>query len=106
MMLIAGGVIGAGLALLYAPQSGQKTRKKINKYAHKVRNDAEEMIRETTDSVTEMVEDLGGKTADLIERSNEVTEEWRRQLLDSLDQGQKGIEKQRRKLSQIWGHKG
>jgi gas vesicle protein len=103
LMLVAGGIIGAGLALLYAPQSGQKTRKQINRYAHRVRNDAEEMIRDTADSVADMVEELGDKTSDLIERSGDITEEWRQQLLDTLERGQRGLETQRRKLSHLWG---
>jgi len=29
LMLVAGGIIGAGVALLFAPQSGKRTRKEI-----------------------------------------------------------------------------
>lgn len=32
---LAGAVIGAGLALLFAPQSGKKTRKKIKDFSDK-----------------------------------------------------------------------
>lgn len=35
MMLVAGGVIGAGLAILFAPQSGKKTRRQIVRYSKK-----------------------------------------------------------------------
>jgi len=37
LMLIGGGIIGAGLALLYAPQSGKATRREIEKYTKKSR---------------------------------------------------------------------
>jgi gas vesicle protein len=103
MMLLAGGVIGAGLALLYAPQSGERTRKQISRYARKVRNEAEEAIRDAAHSVTEMAEKLGEKTSDLAEKGGEVAEDWRRHLLDSIEQGQKSLEKQKRKLTQMWG---
>lgn len=35
LLVFAGGVIGAGLALLFAPQSGTKTRKDILRYSKK-----------------------------------------------------------------------
>ena len=44
LMLVAGGIIGAGVALLFAPQSGQKTRKDITRYAKKVRRKAEGVV--------------------------------------------------------------
>lgn len=102
MMLVAGGVIGAGLALLFAPQSGRKTRRRIARYGRKVRNEAEEMARETTRTVSEMVEDLGERTSEMMDHGSEVAEGWRRQLLESLERGQKGLEKQRRRLTQLW----
>lgn len=103
MMLLAGGVIGAGLALLYAPQSGERTRKQISRYAKKVRNETEEMIRDAAHAVTDMTDDLGEKTSELARRGGEVAEDWRHTLLDSIEQGQKSLDKQRKKLMQLWG---
>jgi len=102
MMLVAGGVIGAGLALLFAPQSGRRTRRQIGRYAKKVRNETEEKIRDAAQAVNEMVDELGEKTAGLVERGGEVAEDWRRHLVDSIEEGQKSLEKQRKKLKQLW----
>ncbi len=102
LMLIAGGIIGAGVSLLYAPQSGTKTRRQLTRYAKKVRNETEEVIRDTAESIGDMMDDLSEKTSDLIERGGDVAEDWRQYLLDSLDRGQKGLEKQRKRLSQLW----
>lgn len=102
LMLVAGGIIGAGLAILYAPQSGTKTRRQLSRCAHRVRNDAEEMIRDTAESVTDAVEELSERTSDLLDRGGDVADDWRRYLLDALDRGQKGLEKQRKRLDQIW----
>lgn len=102
MMLIAGGVIGAGMALLFAPQSGERTRRQIARRSRKARNQTEEMVKEAAESVTELVEDLGDKTSDLVERGSEVAESWRRHLLESIDRGQRNLEKQRQKLTQRW----
>ena len=103
MLLVAGGFIGAALAVLYASQSGEKTRRQISRYARKVRNEAEEMIRDAAESINETVEELSEKTSELMEQGGEVAEDWRNYLLDSLERGQKGLEKQRKKLHQWWG---
>ena len=101
-LMIAGAVIGAGVALLYAPQSGDRTRKQICRYARKTRNEAEEMVRDSIDNLGDLVDDLGDRTSELLDRGNEVAEDWRKSLLDALDQGQKGLERQRKRLSQLW----
>ncbi len=103
MMLVAGGVIGAGLALLFAPQSGKKTRRQIVRYSKKVRNEAEAKIQDAAHSVSDFVEDLNEKTADLLEQGSEVADDWRRHFMDAIDNGQKALEKQKKKLSQLWG---
>jgi hypothetical protein len=44
--LLLGALIGAGLALLYAPQSGEETRRGIKRRLRKVRAMAEEKVDE------------------------------------------------------------
>jgi gas vesicle protein len=102
IMLIAGGIIGAGSALLLAPQSGQRTRRQISRSSRRALSQAEEMVKEAADSVSEVMDDLGDKTSDIFERGGEVAESWRNHLLESLDQGQKNLEKQRKRLSERW----
>ncbi len=102
LMLIAGGIIGAGLGLLFAPQSGKKTRRQITRYAGQVVDDTEELIRDSTRSVNDMVEDLGERTSRLAARGGDVAEDWRKTFLNTLDRGQKSLERQRRKLSDLW----
>lgn len=101
-MLIAGGIIGAGVALLLAPQSGDRTRRQIGRYASKVRSSTEELVRDASESVHDLVEDLSSKTTELIEQGEDVANEWRNSFLHSLDRGEKALEKQRRRLSRLW----
>lgn len=103
LLLIAGGLVGAGLATMYAPQSGEKTRRQINRFARRIRNDTEAMIRDAAETVSEAMDDLGDKTTDLVEKGGEVAEDWRRHLLDAIDRGQKELDRQRKKLVQYWG---
>lgn len=51
--LAAGAAIGAVIGLLYAPESGEKTRKKIKKQAKKAQKDIDLQARKTYAQVSE-----------------------------------------------------
>ncbi len=56
LSFLAGALLGAGLALLFAPESGRKTRKKIKGFAEDVLEKAEdslEGIKEKVDLATQ-----------------------------------------------------
>ncbi len=42
--LLAGGALGAGLALLFAPEAGEKTRRKLSRRLLKLRDSAEAVL--------------------------------------------------------------
>lgn len=52
LALVTGAAIGAGLGLLYAPESGDKTRKKISKNAKEAKKKLEKQIQETSDNLS------------------------------------------------------
>lgn len=51
-----GALIGAGLALLYAPRSGEETRAEIQGGVRRLRRSAEDAVRGVQNSVAEAVE--------------------------------------------------
>ncbi len=79
--LFAGGLIGAGVALLMAPRSGRRTRKRIRKAAV----------------------DLGDRAEERLERAGrdvrQVADEARRKAERSRDQVRRGVERGRKKLN-------
>ena len=56
LSFLLGGMVGAGLALLLAPQSGPETRKKIMDIADDVKERAEEYMAQAKEKVTSTVE--------------------------------------------------
>ena len=103
LMLVAGGIIGAGVALLFAPQSGKRTRKDIVRYSKKVRSQAESAIDEFSDNVLDMVDSVGDKAEDLLDRAKDMTYEAKKELLKAIENGQSKLEKQRDRLSKLIG---
>lgn len=49
---LIGGIIGAGLALLLAPQSGRKTRKQIADFAEDARDSASDYAKKLKRSIS------------------------------------------------------
>jgi gas vesicle protein len=66
--LLAGAVIGGVMALLYAPNSGKKTRKLIKDKANELVDDVKEEANEVVDEVKE-------KAGGVIDKVKEITSE-------------------------------
>ncbi len=101
LLMVAGGIIGAGLALLLAPQSGQRTRRDISRYARKVKSRADEAVEELTDNINDLVETIGDKTEDLLEKGKDVAGGARKDLIRLIEEGASRLEKFRTKLSRM-----
>ena len=59
--LIAGALLGAGIALLFAPQSGRKTRRDIRHFAEKAGNKAEAAQLAIQHSIDNIIGDIEEK---------------------------------------------
>jgi gas vesicle protein len=68
LMLVGGGVVGAGLALLLAPQSGKKSRKEITRLSRTVGRQGDKVIRNISENMSDFAERVGGMTAMLHKR--------------------------------------
>jgi gas vesicle protein len=101
MMLIAGGIIGAGIALLFAPQSGKATRKDISRYTRKARRRAEDVVEEFSDNVSKMVEAAGETAEDILEKGKDMALDAKKDLLRAFEKGQVKLEKQRARLARL-----
>jgi len=101
LLIVAGGIIGAGLALLFAPQSGQRTRKDIGRFAKKTRHKAGEAVDDLTDNICDLVDSLGDKTDELVEKGKEVAGGARKDLIRLIEEGASKLEQFRTKLSRM-----
>lgn len=52
LALITGAAVGAAVGVLYAPDSGEKTREKLSKDAKKAQDDINRRYRETSSNLT------------------------------------------------------
>jgi len=98
LLIVAGGVIGTGLALLFAPQSGSRTRKDILRYSKKIGNRADEAVDDLAVNVSSLVDAISGKTDDLLEKGKDVAGGARKDLIRLIEEGASKLEKLRTML--------
>ncbi|HXB96834.1 MAG TPA: YtxH domain-containing protein [bacterium] len=81
LALLGGAVVGAGLALLYAPQSGRRTRQKLRDLAE----DAEDQVRDLAGKAGACLEDVEQKGAEWLQKGQEFIDEKKRQMNAAAD---------------------
>lgn len=68
LMLVGGSVVGAGLALLFAPQSGAKCRRDITRFSKTVGKKGDRLMRDINESVSGFADTVSGKTSAILHR--------------------------------------
>ncbi len=72
LAFLIGGAVGAGIALLYAPQSGRDTRKDIAKTARRVKKETVNLVEDAVDSINDFASDVKDKVSDIIDRGKDL----------------------------------
>ena len=103
IMLVAGGLLGAAAALLFAPQSGRQTRRDIARYSRKVSRQAEDIVDDFAGNVHGMVEAIGERAEDILDRGKDLAHDAKIELIKIIDEGQAKLEKQKARLAKIIG---
>jgi gas vesicle protein len=74
---IGGAAVGAALGILFAPDKGEKTRKKIVKKTKDLKDAACEKLENLIESAEEIVDELKENASNYMQRNEEIFEEAR-----------------------------
>ncbi len=77
---LAGMGIGAAIALLFAPKSGEETRRLIG-----------EKVGEGKDYLAEKGRELGRQAGEIVERGKEAVSKQKERLADALESGKDAV---------------
>ena len=88
LSFLLGGVVGAGLALLFAPQSGRETRQKIK-----------DLTDDVKDKTTEYVKQAKEKAASIVDDGKEYYDEKKSILKSAVEAGKEAYEKEKEKYA-------
>ena len=95
---IIGGLTGAAISLLMAPQSGEETREYLKDQAIVLRDKAQETAQVTAEQV-------GTRAADVRSRAEEIAGKAKASAEDLRQRGQVVLEEQKNRLSSLRGNK-
>jgi gas vesicle protein len=85
--LLLGVAIGAGVALLFAPRSGEETRTQIKRRAQRAGEAARDVAEGVTDSVADTFETARSRVERQIETARSAIEHKKRQVTRAMDAG-------------------
>jgi len=95
--LVVGGLIGAAIMMIYAPQSGAKTRKMLRKKAMALRSQASETAEDARERAEEALDAA-------VERAREASDELRDRAEKLQKRGQKTLDEQKERVADLVGN--
>ena len=98
--LVLGIAIGAGLALLFAPQTGVETRRELQRRARRVGDQAQDFVAEISDTVTQRFQDARVNVEGRIDSAKQAVEIKRRQVTNAVGAGRAAAQQARVELEQ------
>jgi gas vesicle protein len=87
LAFFVGGLIGAGVALLLAPQPGKESRQKIKK-----------LTEDAKEKAAQYAEEVKGKVTSTVEKGKEILEEKKSLVTAAIEAGKEAYEKEKEKL--------
>ncbi len=84
---LAGGLIGAGVAILFAPHSGKRTRREIRHLGKKVLRKSEAIGMDLRHSLDNLVDDVSEKLRDGVELGRDLTKKTGKEVRHALRSG-------------------
>ena len=96
--LFVGLLIGAGVALLFAPRSGQETRRDIRRKARQATDAVKGVAEEVTGQVVETFEGAKVRVEEQIEAARSAIEAKKRQVSRAMDAGREAAAEARQEL--------
>ena len=97
-VFLAGGLIGAGISLLYAPLSGEKTRQYLRIQTKKAKRRARHVTENVRENIEYLIDEIRETTDRVIEEGIELTKEKKAELLAAIEAGKKAMEEERKKI--------
>ncbi len=85
--LILGLALGAGIALLLAPQSGAETRQSIARRARRAQDAAQDLVEDMSGVVAEKFHDVRDRVGDTIDATLDAVEAKKRKVSDAFQAG-------------------
>ena len=88
LAFVTGGLVGAAVALMLAPQSGPNSREQVRGYARR----AEEQVQELAEKATDLMDQA-------VDKGHEFVQEKKMVLAEAVEAGHTAMHRERERLS-------
>lgn len=92
---LLGGAVGAVVALLYAPRSGEETREEIRNAYERSRSRLGDLQTDVADRIARLVDEVQEKSSELLASGKAMAEERRKDLQEALAIAKKALDEER-----------
>jgi gas vesicle protein len=96
---VIGGLVGAAVALLMAPQSGEETRTIIRDKGIELKDKVEQASQETRAKAEELAKEARTKAEDLQKRGQVILEEQKTRIEKAVESGKQAAKRKRDEIS-------
>ena len=98
--LLLGLAIGAGVALLLAPQSGEETRRSIARRARRAQDAAQDLVEDVTGTVADKFNEVRASVGERIDATFEAVDDKKRRVSNAYHAGRAAAREARGELEQ------
>ena len=99
LAFLLGGALGSCLALLYAPESGKRTRVRLRRFAEEAQEKTEDTVKELRDKTEDRVREWRDRVEEVVTAGKELLEEKKDLLTSAYEAGKEAFLRERQKLS-------
>lgn len=97
---VTGLLIGAGVALLFAPRTGEETRRQLQQRARRMTDQAQDLVSDVRESVTQTIQSAKESVEERIDSTRQAVDFKRRQVSQAVDAGRAAAQQARVELEQ------
>ena len=99
LYFLIGGFVGASVALLFAPRSGEETRKFLEGKYREGSEKLNQRVQEGREYVTEVREGISDKVGETLDRGKDTVARQKEQLSSAIDAGRRAYRDEKSKLT-------
>jgi gas vesicle protein len=96
--LLLGLALGAGVALLFAPQSGEETRRAVARRARRAQDAAQDFVEDVSGTVAEKFNQVRSSVEERIDATFEAVDAKKRQVSNAVEAGRAAARQTRGEL--------
>ena len=101
LTFLAGSLVGAGIAMLYAPMSGEETRQYLTLQTERGKRKALNVTGDLKESIARLMNEIKGTADNIIAEGVKITKEKKTELLAAIEAGKKAMEEEKKRLEQL-----